>query len=116
VDDESDSLLFLFDLLHSEGYPVISASNGPDALALCARNCPGIVITDVRMPGMDGLELLRRIKERSPGTRVLLLSCYADWPMFLGALEAGGDDVLPKPFRCEDLFRALSRAEVEAHP
>jgi CheY-like chemotaxis protein len=116
VDDEFDSRLYLSDLLREEGYRVISAGNGFDALELLAQERPGIVISDVRMPEMDGIELLRRIKGDSPGTHVLLLSVYADWPMFLGALAQGCEDVLPKPFRNEDFLRAVSRVLVASSP
>ena len=62
VDDESDSLAFLFDLLHNEGYRVLPASSPLDALELVVKRKPSLIISDLRMPVMDGLELIRQVQ------------------------------------------------------
>lgn len=110
VDDEVDARTFLFSLLDNEGYLVATASNGIEALKYVARERPRLVISDVRMPEMEGLELLAKIKYAAPDTAVILLSAYADWPLFFDALGYGGSDVLLKPCRNEDLLRAVERA------
>jgi len=74
VDDESDSLAFLFDLLHNEGYRVLPASSPLDALELVVKRKPGLIISDLRMPDLDGMELLDRVKAISPRSRVILLT------------------------------------------
>ncbi len=109
VDDELDSRTFLFSLLDNEGYLVATASNGIEALKYVARERPRLVISDVRMPEMEGLELLEKIKAVAPETSVILLSAYADWPLFFDAMARGGSDALLKPCRNEELLRAVER-------
>lgn len=109
VDDESDTLLYLYDLLSSEGFHVEGSSSAQDALDFFRRRVPDVVITDVRMPEMDGLELLERIKRVAPRTRVILLSAFSDDVMRKETIEKGGDALLNKPLRNEDLLRAVGR-------
>jgi CheY-like chemotaxis protein len=107
VDDESDTLILLFDLLSAEGYDVLGSSSPLDAIGHFRRRTFDVVLADVRMPEMDGLELLQRIKQISPRTRVILVTAFADHQMRAEALRRGGDAFLEKPFRGEDLRRVL---------
>jgi len=109
VDDESDTLLFLFDLLSNEGYFVEGSSSALNALGDIQRRPPAVVLTDVRMPEMDGLELLERIKTISPRTRVILLSAFGAEGMKNEALRRGGEAFLQKPILGHDLLRVLGR-------
>jgi DNA-binding NtrC family response regulator len=115
VDDESDSLGSLYDLLHNEGYRVLPASNSMDALDYTARKNPKIVISDLRMPGLDGIELLERIKQIAPKTRVLLLTAHGDWGLYQDVLRKGADGMLLKPSNNHEILRAVRNAleEVE---
>lgn len=115
VDDELDARLFLYSLLESDGYLVATSSNADEALKYVARNHPDLVLTDVRMPDVEGLELLSEIKRLSPQTRVVLLSAYADWPMYSEAVEKGGDDLLLKPSKNEEILRTVHRVLEEVH-
>jgi CheY-like chemotaxis protein len=109
VDDESDALLFLFDLLSGEGFRVDGSSSALDALGYIARRMPDLVLADVRMPEMDGLELLERIKRIAPGTRVLLLSATTDDTLRREALARGGEDLLEKAMDGGALLRVIRR-------
>lgn len=109
VDDELDARLFLYSLLESDGFLVATSSNADEALKYVARNHPDLVLSDVRMPDLEGLELLTEIKRLSPRTRVVLLSAYADWPMYSEAVEKGGDDLLLKPSKNEEILRTVHR-------
>ncbi len=109
VDDESDTLLYLFDLLSQEGYEVLGLSSAPDALDHARRRRYDVVLSDVRMPEMDGLELAGRIKTVSPGSRVILFSAFVDDAMRVEAFRKGAEHLLQKPFRGEELLRALGR-------
>jgi CheY-like chemotaxis protein len=109
VDDESDTLLFLYDLLSGEGFHVEGVSRPLDALGYVLRRRPAAVVADVRMPEMDGLELLERIKQVAPKTRVILLSAFGDEGMRQETIRKGGEDFIHKPFRGEDLLRSLGR-------
>ena len=109
VDDESDTLIFLFDLLSAEGYDVLGSSNPLDAIEHVRRRSYDAVLADIRMPEMDGLELLERIKRISPKTRVIMLSAFGDDAIEDATLRKGGESLLHKPFRGEDLLRVLGR-------
>jgi CheY-like chemotaxis protein len=109
VDDESDALLYLFDLLSGEGFRVEGSSNALEALGYVARRMPDLVLADVHMPEMDGLELLDRIKRMAPKTRVILLSAIVNETTRREALARGGEDLLQKPVDGRALLQAVSR-------
>lgn len=93
----SEELLSLFDLLSGAGLGVRAFSNSFEALEAVARSHPRIVIADVHLPEMDGLELLGRIKEVSPNTRVILTTSDSDWPAYPEVLERGAETLIHKP-------------------
>jgi two-component system, response regulator YesN len=92
---------------------VITASNGLEALQLFTEFLPEIVITDVRMPGMDGLELLRKIKEKKPQTRVIILSGYNDFNYLKKAIQLGAVDYEMKPIRARNLIALIKNVKEE---
>lgn len=110
VDDESDSLAYLFDLLHNEGYRVLPTPNPFQALELVTKKKPQVVISDLRMPDLDGLELLDRIKAASPKTRVILITAYGDRAMRRVIQAKGGEEMLPKPSPNADILKAVRNA------
>jgi DNA-binding response OmpR family regulator len=109
VDDESEVLLYLFDLLSEEGYRVDGFSSAIDALRTIARRTPDLVLADLGMPEMDGLELLERIKRLAPRTRVILLGAAPEETMRREALARGGEEVLEKALEGEALLRVVRR-------
>jgi CheY-like chemotaxis protein len=115
VDDESDSLAFLFDLLHNEGYRVLPTSSPLDALELVVKRKPNLIISDLRMPDLDGMELLDRVKKISPRSRVILLTAYGNRETHQNVILRGGDAMLLKPSSNEAILRAVQKAleEVE---
>jgi len=115
VDDESDSLAYLFDLLHNEGYRVLPTSSPLEALEHAAKKKPQLIISDLRMPDMDGMELLDRVRTISPGTRVILLTAYGDWEMLQEVVRKGGEAMLLKPSSNSEILRTVRKAlqEVE---
>ena len=85
-------------ILRSEDYPVIGeASNGQDAIALCARKKPGLVLLDINMPKMDGLQALEEIRKISPATIVLMVSAEATMDKVREAIEKGAAGFVVKP-------------------
>lgn len=109
VDDESDTLIFLFDLLSAEGYDVLGSSSPLDAIGHIRRRSYDVVLADVRMPEMDGLELLERIKAVSPKTRVIMVSAFGDDTIRDAALRKGSEAFIQKPLLRGDLLRILGR-------
>ncbi|MBI2930338.1 MAG: response regulator [Planctomycetes bacterium] len=109
VDDEADPRVFLYELLDSEGYRVATCENGFEALGFVSRNKPALVIADMRMPSIDGLELLSKVKYMAPGTRVIIYTAYGNWPMFLEVLEKGGADLIPKGASNAEILHVVRR-------
>jgi len=97
VDDDIDTCHNLADILADLGYHADVAHDGPAALELVRRNHYDVALLDLKMPGMDGLELYRRIKELRAGTVAILVTAYAGGSTSADALAAGAWHVLPKP-------------------
>jgi DNA-binding NarL/FixJ family response regulator len=86
---------------------VATASDGEEALALTGRHRPDVVLMDLRMPRMDGIEATRRLRERQPDVRVIALTTYADDESVLGALRAGARGYLTKDASSDDIHTAI---------
>ncbi|MBW2637262.1 MAG: sigma-54-dependent Fis family transcriptional regulator [Deltaproteobacteria bacterium] len=103
VDDDQGMREFLEIMLTREGYDVSSAGDGNDALKLCKKNRFDLVITDLKMPKVDGIDVLKAIKENSPETMVILITAYASGDTAIAAMNEGAYDYLEKNFDIEDL-------------
>ncbi|MBF0482263.1 MAG: response regulator [Desulfovibrionaceae bacterium] len=110
VDDEEAIREIMSLSLADLGYPVLTAANGEAALAVFEANTPGIVLTDIKMPVMDGVELLRRLKEKHPDVEVVMISGHGDMDLAIKSLQHGALDFITKPVREELLINALKRA------
>ena len=111
IDDEPANVRVLSMLLESDGYEVLAAYNGEEGLSVFEENAPHIVMTDIRMPGIDGIEVLRRIKKSDPDTEVIIITGHGDIDSAVEALQHGASDFINKPVRDEALGVALKRAE-----
>ena len=98
VDDEPDLLSLLQEWLEEAGHEVYAATNGWEALELFSQQRPALTITDLRMPGMDGFQLISRIREMS-GAHVLALTALSGEEHTIRGLELGADEYLVKPIR-----------------
>ena len=98
VDDEAIVRDSLSDWLSDVGYQVLTAENGPQALEIIEKQRPSIAIVDLVMPGMDGIELLKKAKEISPRLEVIIITAYASIPTAIAAIRAGAYDYIEKPF------------------
>ncbi len=110
VDDEPGLLRLLAIRLETEGYDVEPVDSGEAALAALARFSPDLVITDLRMDHMDGLALLRELRRRRPGLRVLLLTAHGTIPDAVEATQSGAFGFLTKPVEKEALLEQVERA------
>lgn len=111
VDDEPDIRDVLDVYLTDLGYTVHSAENGEAALQIFHRTVPSIVLSDIKMPGMDGSELLRRIKAEAPATEVIMITGHGDMALAIDSLKRGATDFITKPINDDMLTLALRRAE-----
>jgi len=111
IDDEEVILRVLSMSLRSDGYEVLTANNGEEGLAVFQKESPHIVLTDIKMPGMDGLEVLRRTKTLNPDVEVIIITGHGDIDAAIDALQHGASDFINKPVKDEALSIALKRAE-----
>jgi DNA-binding NtrC family response regulator len=111
VDDEEKIGRLLAAELHDEGHRVTRTTNPKEALLAVKEKQPDVLITDLRMEGMDGIALLTQSKAVSPGTDVIVMTAYASVETAIAALREGAYDYLTKPFRTEELLLAVSRLE-----
>jgi two-component system, NtrC family, response regulator len=109
IDDEINAAAALETLLTEDGYEVWRANDARSGLQLVEKNEPDVVLTDLRMPGMDGLELLTRIKEARPETLVILMTAYGTVKTAVKAMKLGAEDYLPKPIDIEELEVVLQK-------
>lgn len=112
VADDDPVLLHGLDVaLRGRGYTVRTAGSGAELLSLMERDCPDLVILDVMMPGMDGLEVLREVHagERWPNLPVVIMTAVTDAGVMAAAKKGGAAAVLSKPFRLAELVGRIER-------
>lgn len=115
LDDDKSIRWVLERVLERENLPHRGFERAEAALEALAREKPAVVLTDIRMPGTDGLEFVRRLHERSPGTPVIVMTAYSDLDSAVSAFQAGAFEYLPKPFDVPEAVRLVRRA-LEARP
>jgi two-component system, NtrC family, response regulator AtoC len=111
VDDEENLRVVLRTLLRRHGYEVETASSGDEALAMVDSFGPDVVLTDVRMPRMGGLDLLSTLKAKGNDATVIVMSAYGNMDLALDAMKAGAYDYVQKPFKPDEVVLALRKAE-----
>ena len=109
VEDDAPLREALTDTLDMAGYSVMPAADAEQALAWLDKGAPGLVLSDVQMPGMDGHALLRTIKARRPEIPVLIMTAYGQIERAVEAMRDGASDYLPKPFEPDRLLAAVAR-------
>ncbi|HCF05263.1 MAG TPA: hypothetical protein DEU72_03320 [Desulfomicrobiaceae bacterium] len=110
IDDEKPTLKMFSLFLEVYGFAILTAESGEEGLELFERERPEIVLTDIKMPGMDGIEVLREIKRRSPTTEVIVITGHGDMDLAIQALNLDAADFINKPIQRQSLEQALSRA------
>jgi DNA-binding NtrC family response regulator len=113
LDDEPDMVESCRRILERSGHHCIGTSDPARALATLETESPDVVVTDLRMPGMDGLELLQRALELDPDRPVIMLTAFATVESAVAAVKAGAFDYLPKPFSLDQLTLAVDRAAAQ---
>jgi len=109
VDDEERIRSSLRGILSDEGFRVLDTGDAPAVMALIARENPEVVLLDVWMPELDGIELLRRIKAEQPHTRVIMISGHANIQNAVAATRLGAADFIEKPFSVAGLLASIER-------
>ena len=110
VDDDAEMRSLLADVLSEDGYEVLQAANGAEALILLHRETVAAILLDKNMPGLSGMDLLPGLRLICPRTPVIIITAFGDERTSAEAEERGGSGVLFKPFRMEELCAMLQRA------
>ena len=110
VDDEPDTILILQDRLEMEGYEVATATDGTEALELIDQDLPDLVLLDIQMPQLEGIETLTHLHEKYPGLLVLILTAHGTIQRAVEATKRGAYDFLEKPFQPEHITQKVDRA------
>ncbi len=110
VDDEPEMGQLLTDILTARGFEVALAEDGAGALQRIGHAAPSAILLDLKMPNLDGMQVLEQIKLIAPHVPVIILTAYGDIPTVVEAMRLGADDYLTKPFGKEEVVLALSRA------
>ncbi|HET9575664.1 MAG TPA: response regulator, partial [Nitrospira sp.] len=110
VDDEEDALENCRRILSRVPYECVAASNPRDALQILEREQPGLVLTDLRMPHMDGIDVLTAAKRVDPAIQVVLLTAHATIETAVTSMRYGAFDYITKPFTSTELVQVVRRA------
>lgn len=107
VDDQFGIRILLKELLEQDGYLIYQAANGPSALQVVQEHHPDLIILDMKIPGMDGLEILRQIREMDREVKVIMMTAYGELDLLREADQLGVVAHFTKPFDIEALRGAI---------
>ena len=115
IDDEQGMRDFLSIMLKKEGYDVVAAENGSDALKAVQTEIFDLVISDVKMPGLNGIDVLKTVKEVSSETIVIMITAYATAETAVEAMKLGAYDYITKPFKVDEIKLIIQKALEKRH-
>jgi DNA-binding NtrC family response regulator len=109
VDDEDDLRTLLGHVLTGAGYEIVTAQDGDQAIQAIKGQRFDLALLDIQMPNVNGIQVLKYIKEHSPSTRAIMLTGYADLKHAMEAREFGARDFIGKPYKLEDILATVAR-------
>lgn len=107
VDDQFGIRILLNEVLNKEGYNTFQAANGVQALDIVTNHSPDLVLLDMKIPGMDGIEILKRMKQIDQDIRVIIMTAYGELDMIQKAKDLGAMTHFAKPFDIDDIRKAV---------
>jgi DNA-binding response OmpR family regulator len=113
VDDEEGARELFYTILTDEGYAVTLANNGEEALAQFKTDPYDLVVTDIKMPVMDGLQLLQEIRKTGSRTDVIMVTAFGEVETYLKAMSLGAAEYINKPIRIKELKRIVHKVLTE---
>ena len=116
VDDEKDICNFVQNFFSIRGYQVFTANSSDEAFKVAEMEDPLIILQDIRMPGLDGIETLKKMKEKRPNNRVIMVTCVDDVGRMEEARNLGADTYIVKPLVLEELVKAVTEAAPKLKP
>ncbi|WP_100486798.1 response regulator [Sporolactobacillus pectinivorans] len=110
VDDQAGIRLLLHEILKGEGYTALLAANGSQALKMIQDQDVALVLLDMKIPGMKGTEILKKMKELKAGIKVMIMTAYSNEQIVQDAMKSGAIACFSKPFDISELVAAIKRA------
>ena len=107
IDDQPGIRRLLTEVLQDEGYNVLTAANGYEGIQVAIDANPKVILMDMKMPGMDGIEALKELKRQGHGDQVIMMTAYGELDMVNEAREAGMRDYITKPFDIMSLCQVI---------
>lgn len=108
VDDQNGIRVLLMEVFNNEGYETFQASNGKMALEIVRTQSPDLVLLDMKIPGMDGLDILKHVKNIDPTIKVIMMTAYGELDMIKEATDLGAIMHFTKPFDIDELRMAVN--------
>lgn len=108
VDDQNGIRVLLTEVFNSEGYDTFQASNGKSAIEIVKAESPDLVLLDMKIPGMDGLEILKHIKAINPDIKIIMMTAYGELDMIKEATDLGALMHFTKPFDIDELRQTVN--------
>jgi two-component system response regulator (stage 0 sporulation protein F) len=108
VDDQNGIRMLLSEVFSNEGYQTFQAYNGNSAIEIVKQDVPDLVLLDMKIPGMDGVEILKHIKKINPDIKVIMMTAYGELDMLREAVESGALMHFTKPFDIDALLYAVN--------
>lgn len=109
VDDQYGIRILLNEVLQKVGYDTYQAANGVQALEIAKEHAPDLVLLDMKIPGMDGIEILKRMKDYDPTIAVIIMTAYGELDMIQRAKDLGAITHFAKPFDIDDIRNAVHK-------
>jgi two-component system, response regulator, stage 0 sporulation protein F len=109
VDDQFGIRILLNEVLQKEGYDTFQAANGLQALEILNDHVPDLVLLDMKIPGMDGIEILKRMRVLQPDIKVIIMTAYGELDMIQEAMDLGALTHFAKPFDIDDIRKAVEK-------
>ncbi|HET7626985.1 MAG TPA: response regulator [Bacillales bacterium] len=109
VDDQYGIRVLLKEILQTEGFRTFQASNGIQALSMVERHHPDLILLDMKIPNMDGLEILKRVNEQDFQTKVIIMTAYGELDMIEEAMRRGALTYFSKPFDIEEVLNLIKK-------
>ncbi|MGA8572801.1 MAG: sigma-54-dependent transcriptional regulator [Desulfobaccales bacterium] len=110
IDDEQNIRTLIANEFAVEGFDVTTAKSGEEGLKVCEKEKFDVVLLDIRLPKMNGIEVLRRLKEKMPGARVIMITAHGDIKTAVESMKLGAQDYVTKPFKLEELLGLVKQA------
>jgi DNA-binding response OmpR family regulator len=104
VDDDPDIVRIVSTMLEGQGWQALHAYSGAEALSAVRAERPDLVLLDIMMPGMNGIEVLREARRIAPGMRVIMITAYGDVGSYLESMDLGACEYINKPFETAELL------------